>query len=85
MSQTILKPQNTIPPLENGDQLTQIEFEQRYEKMPDVKKKSPDREQSLTTKNHSLLLFYYLANSFLTAKSFGKRNCSANNTLETYT
>ncbi|NES63961.1 MAG: Uma2 family endonuclease [Okeania sp. SIO2D1] len=39
MSQTIiLKPQKTIPPLENGDQLTQIEFEQRYEQMPHVKK-----------------------------------------------
>ncbi|AOX03696.1 hypothetical protein BJP34_33510 [Moorena producens PAL-8-15-08-1] len=38
MSQTILKPKNTIPPLENGDQLTQVEFEQRYAQMPDVKK-----------------------------------------------
>ncbi|NER86347.1 Uma2 family endonuclease [Moorena sp. SIO3A2] len=38
MSQTILKPKTTIPPLENGDQLTQVEFEQRYEQMPDVKK-----------------------------------------------
>jgi Uma2 family endonuclease len=38
MSQTILKPQKTIPPLENGDRLTRLEFEQRYEQMPDVKK-----------------------------------------------
>ncbi|NEO35596.1 MAG: Uma2 family endonuclease [Moorea sp. SIOASIH] len=38
MSQTILKPKNPIPPLENGDQLTQVEFEQRYAQMPDVKK-----------------------------------------------
>ncbi|NEO96430.1 MAG: Uma2 family endonuclease [Moorea sp. SIO3G5] len=38
MSQTILKPKNTIPPLESGDQLTQVEFEQRYAQMPDVKK-----------------------------------------------
>ncbi|NEO17652.1 MAG: Uma2 family endonuclease [Moorea sp. SIO4G2] len=38
MSQTILKPKNTIPPLESGDQLTQVEFEQRYARMPDVKK-----------------------------------------------
>ncbi|NEO94692.1 MAG: Uma2 family endonuclease, partial [Moorea sp. SIO3G5] len=38
MSQTILKPKTTIPPLENGDQLTQVEFEQRYAQMPDVKK-----------------------------------------------
>ncbi len=38
MSQTILKPQNKIPPLENGDQLTRIEFEQRYEQTPHVKK-----------------------------------------------
>ncbi|MGD1711913.1 Uma2 family endonuclease [Dapis sp. BLCC M172] len=38
MSQTILKPQKTIPPLENGDRLTCLEFEQRYEQMPHVKK-----------------------------------------------
>ena len=38
MSQTILKPKNSIPPLESGDQLTQVEFEQRYAQMPDVKK-----------------------------------------------
>ncbi len=28
----------TIPPLENGDQLTRTEFERRYERMPKVKK-----------------------------------------------
>ena len=28
----------TIPPLENGDQLTRAEFERRYEKMPKLKK-----------------------------------------------
>ncbi len=28
----------TIPPLENGDQLTRAEFEHRYEKMPNLKK-----------------------------------------------
>ena len=38
MSQTILKPTKTIPPLENGDQLTRDEFEQRYERMPEIKK-----------------------------------------------
>ncbi len=38
MSQTILKSKNAIPPLENGDQLTRIEFEQRYKQMPHVKK-----------------------------------------------
>ncbi|NEP33579.1 MAG: Uma2 family endonuclease, partial [Moorea sp. SIO3B2] len=38
MSQTILKPKTTIPPLESGDLLTRQEFEQRYEQMPDVKK-----------------------------------------------
>ncbi|NEO73137.1 Uma2 family endonuclease [Moorena sp. SIO3H5] len=38
MSQTILKPKTTIPPLESGDLLTQVEFEQRYAQMPDVKK-----------------------------------------------
>ncbi|NEO45323.1 MAG: Uma2 family endonuclease [Moorea sp. SIO4A3] len=38
MSQTILKPKTTIPPLESGDQLTQVEFEQRYAQMPNVKK-----------------------------------------------
>ena len=38
MCQTILKPQKRIPPLENGDRLTPLEFEQRYEQMPHVKK-----------------------------------------------
>jgi len=38
MSQTILKPQKTIPILENGDRLTRFEFEERYEQMPHVKK-----------------------------------------------
>ena len=38
MSQTILKPITTIPPLENGDQLTRHEFEQRYQQMPQIKK-----------------------------------------------
>ncbi len=38
MSQTTLIPTKTIPPLENGDQLTRFEFEQRYEQMPHVKK-----------------------------------------------
>ena len=38
MSQTILKTTKTILPLENGDQLTRHEFEQRYEQMPHVKK-----------------------------------------------
>jgi hypothetical protein len=28
----------TIPPLENGDRLTRIEFERRYHAMPQVKK-----------------------------------------------
>ncbi|NES69312.1 MAG: Uma2 family endonuclease [Okeania sp. SIO2D1] len=38
MSQSTITPIKTIPPLENGDQLTRIEFEQRYEQMPHVKK-----------------------------------------------
>ena len=38
MSQSTLTPTKTIPPLENGDLLTRIEFEQRYEQMPHVKK-----------------------------------------------
>ncbi len=38
MSQTTLTQTKTILPLENGDRLTQIEFEQRYEQMPHVKK-----------------------------------------------
>ncbi|MFB2833388.1 Uma2 family endonuclease, partial [Floridanema evergladense] len=31
-------PKLTIPPLENGDQLTRVEFERRYSAMPDRKK-----------------------------------------------
>ncbi len=38
MSQTVLKPNKIIPPLENGDLLTRLEFEQRYAQMPYVKK-----------------------------------------------
>ncbi|MBW4633241.1 MAG: Uma2 family endonuclease [Iphinoe sp. HA4291-MV1] len=38
MSQNTLTPTKTVPPLENGDQLTRIEFEQRYQQMPYVKK-----------------------------------------------
>jgi Uma2 family endonuclease len=38
MSQSTLTPKKTIPPLENGDRLTRLEFEQRYEQMPHVKK-----------------------------------------------
>ncbi len=38
MIQSILKPNSTIPPLENGDRLTRSEFETRYERMPHLKK-----------------------------------------------
>lgn len=38
MTQSINKPNLTIPPLENGDRLTCYEFERRYEKMPCLKK-----------------------------------------------
>ncbi|HAC62510.1 MAG TPA: Uma2 family endonuclease, partial [Cyanothece sp. UBA12306] len=38
MSKSTLKFIKIIPPLENGDQLTRYEFEQRYQQMPDVKK-----------------------------------------------
>ncbi len=38
MPQNTLTLIKTIPPLENGDQLTRFEFEQRYEQMPHVKK-----------------------------------------------
>jgi len=31
-------PKNTVPPLENGDRLTQLEFERRYDAMPRLKK-----------------------------------------------
>jgi hypothetical protein len=33
-----IAPKNTIPALENGDRLTQSEFERRYHAMPDRKK-----------------------------------------------
>jgi Uma2 family endonuclease len=33
-----IAPKNTIPALENGDRLTQGEFERRYHAMPDLKK-----------------------------------------------
>ncbi|ERN41073.1 uncharacterized protein conserved in cyanobacteria [Rubidibacter lacunae KORDI 51-2] len=32
------RPKFTIPPLENGDRLSRLEFERRYQAMPDVKK-----------------------------------------------
>lgn len=38
MKSTIFSPKLTIPPLENGDQLTRAEFERRYSAMPDQKK-----------------------------------------------
>ncbi|NEP59184.1 MAG: Uma2 family endonuclease [Symploca sp. SIO2G7] len=38
MTSTIAKPKELIPPLENGDQLTRLEFETRYQKMPYLKK-----------------------------------------------
>ncbi|NES20190.1 MAG: Uma2 family endonuclease [Symploca sp. SIO3E6] len=38
MTQTIAKPKELIPPLENGDQLTRLEFETRYQRMPHLKK-----------------------------------------------
>jgi len=38
MTQTITKPNQLIPPLENGDKLTRLEFETRYERMPELKK-----------------------------------------------
>ena len=33
-----IAPKNTVPPLENGDRLTQAEFERRYDAMPHLKK-----------------------------------------------
>ncbi len=33
-----ITPNQTIPPLENGDRLTMAEFEHRYERMPELKK-----------------------------------------------
>lgn len=38
MPPSLIKPILTIPPLENGDQLTLAEFEQRYQRMPKLKK-----------------------------------------------
>jgi Uma2 family endonuclease len=38
MIQSSLKPNSIIPPLENGDQLTRLEFETRYQRMPQLKK-----------------------------------------------
>jgi hypothetical protein len=35
---SLVIPPLTIPPLENGDKLTRIEFERRYNSMPKVKK-----------------------------------------------
>jgi len=33
-----IAPKNTVPALENGDRLTQAEFERRYDAMPHLKK-----------------------------------------------
>lgn len=38
MTQSTIEPNLTIPPLENGDRLTRLEFETRYERMPYLKK-----------------------------------------------
>ena len=38
MTQSIIKPNLTIPPLENGDKLMRLEFERRYERMVNLKK-----------------------------------------------
>ena len=38
LTSTTLSPPTTLPPLENGDQLTRVEFERRYNAMPEVKK-----------------------------------------------
>ncbi|MEM8778760.1 MAG: Uma2 family endonuclease [Cyanobacteria bacterium P01_G01_bin.49] len=38
MSSNLIKPNVKIPPLENGDQLTSLEFERRYATMPHIKK-----------------------------------------------
>jgi len=38
MTYTKTKSSQTIPPLENGDRLNRKEFEERYERMPDLKK-----------------------------------------------
>ncbi|UKO98620.1 Uma2 family endonuclease [Nostoc sp. UHCC 0870] len=34
----VITPLSTLPPLENGDKLTRVEFERRYDAMPEVKK-----------------------------------------------
>ncbi len=38
MTQSITKSTVKIPPLENGDRLTRLEFETRYQQMTHVKK-----------------------------------------------
>ncbi|HEY9853188.1 MAG TPA: Uma2 family endonuclease [Leptolyngbyaceae cyanobacterium] len=38
ITSTTFSPTTTLPPLENGDQLTRVEFERRYNAMPDLKK-----------------------------------------------
>jgi Uma2 family endonuclease len=38
ITSTTFSAPTTLPPLENGDQLTRIEFERRYQAMPEVKK-----------------------------------------------
>lgn len=38
MTSIAIKSSNLLLPLENGDRLTRLEFERRYEKMPEVKK-----------------------------------------------
>jgi len=38
MMTSTISPPATIPPLENGDQLTRIQFERRYKAMPEIKK-----------------------------------------------
>jgi Uma2 family endonuclease len=38
LTSNLITPPVTIPPLENGDQLTRIEFERRYQAMPHLKK-----------------------------------------------
>ena len=34
----VLVTKTNLPPLENGDRLTRVEFERRYRTMPEVKK-----------------------------------------------
>jgi Uma2 family endonuclease len=38
LTSNLIAPPVTITPLENGDQLTRVEFERRYQAMPDLKK-----------------------------------------------